>query len=320
MWLAVIFYNALNVLNFQKEKSMNILNVLKLIYNHPFNSDNKVGGVLNFFRWQISCRLNPYPILYPYTENSKFIIWKGLTGATGNLYCGLMEYDDMAFLLHFLRPNDLFVDIGANVGAYTILASSEVNAKTIAVEPVPSTFRNLIDNISINQMQERVKALNIGLGSRNGKLHFTESLDTVNHVVTESDTESDTDTIEVNVSTLDSILLTEETPILLKIDVEGFETEVLNGAESTLANNKLKTIIIELNGSGRRYGYDEVKIHEKLIEFGFKPFSYSPKLKQLKERESFGTHNTIYLRDKEFVESRIETSRQIKIGRTQKYI
>ena len=72
-----------------------------------------------------------------------------------------------------------------------------------------------------------------------GKLHFTKSLDTVNHVVTEND--SDSDTIEVNVSTLDSILLTEITPILLKIDVEGFETEVLNGAESTLANNDLKS-------------------------------------------------------------------------------
>lgn len=224
----------------------------------------------------------------------------------------------MAFLLHFLRPSDLFIDIGANVGSYTILASSEINAKTIAIEPVPSMFENLIDNISINKMQEKVKALNIGLGSKYGKLHFTKSLDTVNHVVTEND--SDSDTIEVNVSTLDSILLTEITPILLKIDVEGFETEVLNGAESTLANNDLKAIIIELNGLGRSYGYDEVKVHEKLIEFGFKPFNYFPKLKQLTERESFGTHNTIYLRDKKFVEDRIETSRQVKIGRTQQCI
>ena len=224
----------------------------------------------------------------------------------------------MAFLLHFLRPSDLFIDIGANVGSYTILASSEIKAKTIAIEPVSSTFENLIDNISINKMQEKVKALNIGLGSKNGKLHFTKSLDTVNHVVTENDT--DTDTIEVNVSTLDSILLTETTPILLKIDVEVFETEVLNDAESTLANNDLKAIIIELNGLGRSYGYGEVKVHEKLIEFGFKPFNYSPKLKQLTERESFGTHNTIYLRDKKFVEDRIETSRQVKIGRTQQCI
>lgn len=94
---------------------MQLIKVLRFIFNHPFNSDNKFGGIMKFLKWQINCRLNPYPILYLYTENSKFIIWKGLTGATGNLYCGLMEYDEMAFLLHFLRPEDLFIDIGANV-------------------------------------------------------------------------------------------------------------------------------------------------------------------------------------------------------------
>jgi FkbM family methyltransferase len=295
---------------------MKTLNVLKFIYNHPFNSDNKFGGIMKFLKWQINCRLNPYPILYPYTENSKFIIWKGLTGATGNLYCGLMEYDDMAFLLHFLQPNDLFIDIGANVGAYTILASSEINAKTIAIEPVPSTFKNLMDNILINQMQGKVKALNIGLGSKNGKLKFTKSFDTVNHVATENET----DTIDVDINTLDTILSTEPSPILLKIDVEGFETEVLNGAEKTLSNISLKAIIIELNGSGQRYGYDENQIHNKLIELGFKTFNYNPKTRQLKEIESFGTHNTIYLRDKEFIEERIKSARQIKIGSTQQRV
>ena len=289
---------------------MQIFNVLKYIYNHPFNAENKMGGILKFFKWQINCLLNPYPILYTYTENARFIIKKGLAGATGNLYCGLMEYEDMAFLLHFLRSNDLFIDIGANVGAYTILASSEINAKTIAIEPVPSTFKNLMDNILINNIQGKVNALNIGLGSKNGKLKFTKSFDSVNHVATENET----DTIEVDIDTLDTILLKEQCPILLKIDVEGFETEVIKGADTTLLNKSLKAIIIELNGSGQRYGYDERQIHNKLIEYGFKPYKYNPKTRQLMELETFGTHNTIYLRDKEFVEERIKSARKIKIG------
>ena len=289
---------------------MQIFNVLKYIYNHPFNAENKMGGILKFFKWQINCLLNPYPILYTYTENARFIIKKGLAGATGNLYCGLMEYEDMAFLLHFLRSNDLFIDIGANVGAYTILASSEINAKTTAIEPVPSTYKNLMDNILINNIQEKVNALNIGLGSKNGKLKFTKSFDSVNHVATENET----DTIEVDIDTLDTILLKEQCPILLKIDVEGFETEVIKGADTTLLNKSLKAIIIELNGSGQRYGYDERQIHNKLLENGFKPYNYNPKTRQLMELETFGTHNTIYLRDKEFVEERIKSARKIKIG------
>ena len=106
----------------------------------------------------------------------------------------------------------------------------------------------------------------------------------------------------------------EQCPILLKIDVEGFETEVIKGADTTLLNKSLKAIIIELNGSGQRYGYDERQIHNKLLEHGFKPYNYNPKTRQLMELETFGTHNTIYLRDKEYVEERIKSARKIKIG------
>lgn len=294
---------------------MTLIDILKYIYNHPFNSDNKISVILNFFKWQINCRLNPYPIVYPFTENSKFIVWKGLTGFTGNLYCGLHEYNDMGFLLHFLRPDDLFIDIGANVGAYTILASAEIKSKTIAIEPIPSTFINLKSNIFINQIQDRVNILNIGLGSKKKKLYFTKSFDTLNHVATEKEK----DTIEVEVSTLDQILI-ENTPSLIKIEVEGFETEVLLGAEETLGNDKLKAIIIELNGSGNRYGYDENLVHENLIQKGFRPFDYNPKKKKLTRIESFGNQNTIYIKDIDFVENRISESRKIRIGSTKQYI
>lgn len=288
---------------------MQLLKSLKFIYNHPFNSDKKIGGLLRFFRWQISCRLNPYTIIYPFTENSKLLIWKGLKAATGNLYCGLMDYNDMGFLLHFLRPQDLFVDIGANVGTYSILASAEIKSKTLAIEPVPSTYKNLIDNILINQMQDRISSMNIGLGSKKGKLKFTKSLDSVNHVATENEK----DTIEVEINTLDSILLG-VTPSLIKIDVEGYETEVLLGANKTLENDKLKAIIIELNGSGDRYGYCESLIHENLVQKGFIPFEYNPKHKKLTKIECYGNHNTIYIRDISFVENRISESKEIKIG------
>ena len=53
-----------------------------------------------------------------------------------NIYRGLFEYEDMLFLLHALRPENIFVDVGANVGAYTILSSKVVNAKSVAFEPM----------------------------------------------------------------------------------------------------------------------------------------------------------------------------------------
>ena len=287
-----------------------LFRALKFIFIHPFNSDNKINAIINFFKWQLSCLLNPYPIIYQFTENTKLIVCKGLTGATGNLYCGLMEYNEMGFLLHFLRRADTFVDIGANIGSYTILASSQVKANSISIEPLQETFKKLIDNILINKVEQNVKAFNIGLGSEIGKIHFTQSLDTINHVATKEEI----DTIEVKIDTLDNLLMNEQCPSLIKIDVEGYENEVINGAEKTLENQSLKAIIIELNGSGSRYGYDDENIHLKLLQYGFKPYCYNPKGKELKALKTFGNHNTLYLRDVNFIEERIKSSKRIKVG------
>lgn len=284
-----------------------IINTLKFIANHPFNATDRLGAILRFFRWQLNTRLNPYPIVYPYTEKTKLLMWRGLTGATGNLYCGLLEYQDMGFLLHLLRPGDTFMDIGANIGVYTILASGEVGANTIAVEPVPLTYKRLMDNVFINQMGHRVKALNIGLGSKKGNIRFTQGQDAENHVALEGEQ----DTVEVAVDTLDHIA--EPLPLLIKMDVEGFETEVLNGAGNTLANTALKAIIIELNGAGKKYGYNEDDIHAKLLGLGFQPHAYDPLLRQLAPVASYGKHNTIYIRDVGFVKQRLASAPKVKI-------
>lgn len=287
---------------------MKIFDVLKYIVNHPLNRKNKINALSRFVKWQIGIRLNPYPIIFPFAEKTKLIISKGMTGATGNLYCGLDEFEDMAFVLHFLREDDKFIDIGANIGSYTLLAASEVGAETIAIEPIPVTYKKLNANLSLNNLSGKVNSLNIGLGSANGVLKFTKSLDTVNHVATDNET----DTIEVPIEKFDDIIFIQKTT-LIKIDVEGFETEVLNGMETALANPFLKGIIIELNGSGNRYGYAEDKIHEKLLSYNFNPYFYAPYERNLVTSKSYGSNNTIYLKDIEFTLKRIASAKKFKI-------
>ena len=287
---------------------MSLKSTLKFIINHPLNKDNKIAALNRFVKWQFNTRLNPYPIIYSFTTRSRLIIQKGMTGATGNLYCGLHDFNDMFFLLHFLQKGDLFIDIGANIGSYTVLAAAHCNVETISIEPVPATFNHLVDNISINSISHITTPLNMALGSTEGSITFTSKYDTVNHVATATDK----DTIEVKVNSLDHIV-GDRNPALLKIDVEGYETEVLSGAYQVLQNKSLKAIIIELNGSGSRYGYDENKIHELLLSKGFSPFMYEPLLRELKKVESFGNNNTIYLRDIDFIQSRLKTAEAVEI-------
>jgi FkbM family methyltransferase len=288
---------------------MSLLNTLKFITNHPLNRENKVKAIIRFIRWQISVRLNPYPIIFPYAEKTKLIISRGMHGATGNLYCGLDEFEEMAFLLHFLRKDDLFIDIGANVGSYTLLASNEVGAETISIEPIPVTYKKLKENIWLNNLENKVKTLNIGLGSEKGVLKFTKALDTINHVATENEP----DTIDVQIEKFDGIINFQK-PTLIKIDVEGFETEVLNGMGDALLNPYLKGIIIELNGSGNRYGFKEDEIHKKLISHNFKSFNYSPFKRKLVKTDSFGSGNTIYIKDTDFVYERVSSAKKFKIA------
>lgn len=260
-----------------------LFSVLKNITAHELNKNNKLKAIARFAKWQLSNKINSHPIVYPFLGDTKLIIHKGMTGATGNLYCGLHEFSEMSFLLHLLRAEDLFLDIGANVGSYTVLSSGYIKAKTISLEPVPSTFNHLQNNIAINHIGNKVTALNIALGSDEGVINFTASLDTVNHVAVPEDK----NIIEVPVNKLDNIL-SEQIPLLIKIDVEGFETEVLNGGKKTLHDKKLKAIIIELTGHGNRYNYDEGKIHEMLNTCGFKAFLYDAKKRTLSETHTFG--------------------------------
>ncbi len=77
-----------------------------------------------FLRWQLGSRLLRMPLLVPWVGNTSLVIEAGMTGATMNFYCGLHEAVDMALVLHALQPGDVFLDVGANVGTYTILASA----------------------------------------------------------------------------------------------------------------------------------------------------------------------------------------------------
>src|SRR6185437_5282689 len=101
---------------------------------------NRWAAFWRFAGWQFQSRIFRRPVIYPFLEKSKIIVQGGMTGATGNIYTGLHEFEEMMFLLHLLRPADLFADVGANVGSYTILASAVAGAGSISFEPLPATF------------------------------------------------------------------------------------------------------------------------------------------------------------------------------------
>ena len=181
---------------------MSLLNSLSFILRHPLNRGHSRAALVRWLRWQLGSRLLPGPVLLPFVDDVRLLVQPGMTGATGNVYCGLHEFEDMALVLHALRPDDLFVDIGANVGSYAMLGGA--GARVLAIEPIPSTFAWLTRNIAVNGLGDRVQALNLGLGRGEGRLRFTGGLDTVNHVLAAGEAVSDA--LEVPVRSLDAVL------------------------------------------------------------------------------------------------------------------
>ena len=237
--------------------------IYKIISRHPLTSHQKGKAFSRFLKWQIAKRLMPYPMIYPFVNDIKIIMDKGLTSATAQYYMGLSEFEEMSFILHFLQKDDLFVDVGANVGCFTLLASGIKAANTIAIEPIPENFQYLRNNLIINGLENKVEALRIGLGDKQGFLNFTQNVSQNNHVANENDI----DIINIEINTLDAVLSNKK-PILLKIDVEGFEKAVIDGASHTLKQESLEAIIIELVGLGSRYGFSESDIQIILSEHG----------------------------------------------------
>lgn len=156
---------------------MSFLNILSFLATHPLGGRGAIG---RFFRWQVASRLLPGPFIIPFVGGTSLVVERGMTDATGDYYRGLHEFEDMAFVLHALRSGDLFVDVGANIGSYSILAAS-TGASVIAFEPVPATFQRLERNIHFNRFFELIDARNEGVAAKPGSLPFTVGLDTINH-------------------------------------------------------------------------------------------------------------------------------------------
>lgn len=284
--------------------------VLRFYLGHPMNRGNQMSALLRILKWQIGSRLVPGDVAVPFGDGAKLLVARGMTGATGNVYAGLHEFEDMAFVLHCLTPYDLFLDVGANIGSYTVLAATSCRADVIAIEPVPTTYQRLVDNIRLNHIDDRVKALQIGVGGGESSLWFSTGLDTMNHVALSSEKAH---TIEVSVKTLDSIIGA-RVPAIIKIDVEGFETEVVRGGKRILEASELLAVILELNGRGTRYGFKDLELHREMTRYGFSPHLYDPLTREISlRREPANKGNTLYLRNIPAVKDRLARAPRRKI-------
>lgn len=163
----------------------------------------------------------------------------------------IYEPHETAVIGKLLRPGDTFVDIGANIGWFSILASTLIgpSGRILAFEPRPDTFERLASSLSMIPLGDVAKALNVGLSDSEISMNLTWAPNSPNpggsHLIRGDIAEGQAGAC-VNLKTLDSFDLA--SCDFIKIDIEGAELKAMQGARDTL--HRLRPVILsELHSS-----------------------------------------------------------------------
>jgi FkbM family methyltransferase len=275
------------------------MNLGRVFSSHPLTRDAPIKAWVRLAAFQLKGRMNE-EVVVPCISGQRLVVRLHMTGATESIYLGLHEFADMMFVLHFLREDDMFLDIGANVGIYTVIASGVCRARTWAFEPDPDTARRFKRNVEINNLQSFVTLYEMALGARKEDVFFTVGRDATNKVAFESEKNKRL----VHQEKLDS-LVRESKPILIKIDVEGYEEEVLLGAEMLLSGDSVKAIEIETVTTW---------IEGILIKNDFVRAYYDPYSRMLTQQPNgVASANALFVREFGFVANRLASADKVTV-------
>lgn len=243
------------------------------IWEHPANKNNQFQAIGRSIGWWLNNRNSSTPVevelcgyrllLYSDAFQTRSIVY----------YTPFHDYDSMRFVQRYLRSGDNFIDIGANIGEYTLLACSIIgdSGSVSAFEPVPKTVNRLKENIDINQLSQ-VKVYPIALGDTDSIVSFTLTHDAVSHITVLNDLPQ-ANKIQVPCHRLENVL-EDKLYAMAKIDVEGGELSAIKGANKLLSQKNPPVLMLEINGAFKRYGVTKKEILNYLSTFGYRSAIY----------------------------------------------
>jgi FkbM family methyltransferase len=188
-------------------------------------------------RFEMACALGREAVI-PFGERSRIYARKAGDSSSRPPLARLPDWPEMAVWQAWLKPGALFVDIGANVGLYTLLAA-ECGSEVIAIEPVNATAEALRRNLKLNRVAHGVHVEEAALLNRNGTA-VLDGKDPNRQSATWSDNG------DVRATTLDEIL-GQRTALGVKVDVEGNERLVLEGGARALGEHRIGLMQLEWN-------------------------------------------------------------------------
>ncbi|NTS43791.1 FkbM family methyltransferase [Flavisolibacter sp. BT320] len=218
--------------------------ISRYINESPANRGQKLYRHFLALLWQVYKRTIGLPLISCLDNGALFILLPNSTNSTGNIYVKTYEAEYIYFLRQAIVEEGIILDIGAHMGLYTLLLKDKFKGG-YCFEPSNDNRRALTHNLAINELQEKFWVCGNAVSSYDGEASLAiKGAYSGENTLTENGKES----IRVNTVTIDSFLKQErknEPVTLIKIDTEGHEKEILEGAKETLKQNRQCIVLFE---------------------------------------------------------------------------
>ena len=207
-----------------------------------------------------------------------------------NIFLGSFYKDDKRIIEKILKQGMTFVDIGANIGYFSLLASSLVGDKglVIAFEPNFKTYSNFKKTIENNSIKN-IKLYDCALGDWVGNALLYPNHEDKNNATATLVNVGQKEGYEIKVNTLDNIIekLDLKKIDYLKIDVDGYEPNVLKGASNALKSKIIKNIQLEFGCYLlKANNYSSKQLYKTILGYGYKDIEleYYPSENRITDR------------------------------------
>lgn len=282
------------------------------IWRHPANRHRRTRGLVRFFGWQFLKHVLRRPVVIRF-HNQRLKCYPDSTSTSAALYfSGYPDYWEMKFLQAYLRPGDNFLDIGANAGVYSILASAYIGAEghIDAFEPVERTAARIEEQSSLNGL-DNLRVHRLAVCDQDGQLEFGySSSDAMMHLRRTG--EQAPNKMQVTGIQLDKFEPYQHYA-LGKMDIEGAEPLALAGAKERLRQANPPVWLLELTGYSTLYGVSSDEVVQQLADAGFECAVFHPEtatLEYTSEPWILGVQNVLAVASghRDFVAQRLRQS------------
>jgi FkbM family methyltransferase len=233
-----------------------MLNSLLILFKAPYNRRYPSFAIWRFLTWKCIKLLKLKGVKYRFWNDRLLFLNYDSFQCMWLMYNYIVDWEEFKLISQYIKTNDHLADVGANMGFYSVWMSKFVSTlgKIHSFEPDQDNYRRLIKNVELNNLQNIVLPNNIAVSDYDGKLKFTVGLDGENHIALNSKQ----DTIQVDSLSLDAYAKQHHIShfAYVKIDVEGFEYNVLRGADQLLTGKRIHIIQLEINQSVMNSGID----------------------------------------------------------------